>query len=258
MEVCFDGTDYHGWQLQPNGITVQEVLEDRLGKLFGGRKIRIQGSSRTDSGVHALGMVASFRSPESPFIPDWKVKKALNRLLPHTIKVTDVSVNLPTFNARFSAFGKAYVYCINTGDLNPYHCRWSWHLPKCTRVDAMREAVKHFVGTHDFSAFTVNSGQVDDPVRSIIRAEIKQFGPLLCICFVGDGFLYKMVRCMVGTLADVGRGRITADTVKQMLDGTSPIHCDTAPAVGLFLMKVFYENNGWDGFDFDKPPFWLL
>ena len=103
LELSFDGTEYHGWQRQPNGITVQEVLEEKLCRLFNNTRIRVQGSSRTDSGVHALGMAASFQAPPSPYIPDWKVKKALNRLLPPSIKIREAVIAEPDFNARFSA-----------------------------------------------------------------------------------------------------------------------------------------------------------
>ena len=128
MEIAFDGTNYRGWQTQPNGITVQQVIEERLGRLFGNIPIRIQGSSRTDSGVHALGMVASFRAPERRNIPDWKILKAMNRLLPEDIRIRSVEVVPPEFNARFAAKGKSYVYVINSGEINPFTARWSWRL----------------------------------------------------------------------------------------------------------------------------------
>ena len=127
MELSFDGTSYHGWQRQPNGITVQEVVEEKLYRLFGEREhIRIQGSSRTDAGVHALGMVCSFSAPPSPYIPDWKLKKAMNRLLPDDIRIRCAEVVKNGFNARFDALAKSYVYVVNTGDINPFSGRYSW------------------------------------------------------------------------------------------------------------------------------------
>ena len=259
IEICFDGTEYHGWQLQPNGVTVQEVIEDRLSRLFGGIKIRIQGCSRTDAGVHALGLVASFAAPESPYIPDWKIKRALNRLLPHSIKIRDVSQVDFNFDARSNAMGKAYAYVINTGDLNPFSSHWSWQMTDFTKIDAVEEAIKAVVGTHDFSSFTVDRDELEDHVRSIFRAEVKIFGPLVCLHFIGDGFLYKMVRGMVGTLVDIGRGRLDPSEMAKILESRDRcLARDNAPASGLFLLKVFYEYGAWESHSLDQPPFFLL
>lgn len=259
MEVSFDGTGYHGWQRQANSRSVQEVIEDTMSRLFNTDRIRIQGSSRTDSGVHALGMAVSFEAPESPYIPDWKIKKALNRLLPNDIRIRSVEYADPDFNARFSAKGKAYVYVVNTGDLNPFTSRWSCYQPEFTQFDAVREAMKTLEGRHDFSAFTVELDPTKDHVRRLYKVELKQFGPLACMCFVGNGFLYKMVRSMTGALLEVGRGRMRAERVGEMLASRNrSMAKDTAPACGLFLMKVFYEEEEWRAFDFDCPPFHIL
>ena len=159
VELSFDGTAYHGWQRQPNGISVQQVFEEKLYRLFGEREfIRIQGSSRTDAGVHALGMVCSFSAPPSPYIPDWKLKKAMNRLLPDDIRIRSAEVVKDSFNARFDALAKSYVYVVNTGDINPFSGRYSWHMEDMTGIDALREAIKHVEGRHDFSTFTVERG----------------------------------------------------------------------------------------------------
>ena len=259
MELSFDGTTYHGWQRQDNAITVQEVVEDKLCRLFGNVPIRIQGSSRTDAGVHALGMVASFKAPPSPYIPDWKIKKALNRVLPADIRIRSAEVVDDSFNARFSAYGKSYVYVINTGDINPFTNRYSWHMSDLTHIDEMADAIKVFQGTHDFSTFTVDRGKIDDPVRTIMRTEVKCFGPLVCCYFLGTGFLYKMVRSMVGSLIFVGRGRLTKEQLQNMLEAKNRAYCkDTAPGGGLFLKKVFYEDGAWNNDILDKPPFWTF
>lgn len=259
MELSFDGTAYHGWQRQPNGIAVQQVIEEKLYRLFGEREfIRIQGSSRTDAGVHALGMVCSFSAPPSPYIPDWKLKKAMNRLLPDDIRVRTAEVVNDGFNARFDALAKSYVYVVNTGDINPFSGRYSWHMEDMTELDALREAVKHVEGRHDFSTFTVERGQIDDPVRTILRTEILTFGPLVCMYFLGTGFLYKMVRSMVGALMFVGRGRMTPDEFRGILLACDRAKCkDTAPARGLFLKRVFYEPDAWLDDLPDRPPFWI-
>ena len=259
MEVSFDGTGYHGWQRQANGITVQEVIEEKLSRLFNTDRIRIQGSSRTDSGVHALGMAVSFDAPESPYIPDWKIKKALNRLLPPDIRIRSVDYAAPGFNARFSARGKAYVYVINTGDLNPFTSRWSHYEPGFTELEAVRAAMRLLEGEHDFSAFTVELMPEKDHVRTMYRLELKTFGALACLCFVGNGFLYKMVRSMTGALLEVGRGRIPPERIGEMLRSKNrSMAKDTAPACGLFLMKVFYDDEEWRGFDFSGPPFFQI
>ena len=259
MELSFDGTAYHGWQRQPNGITVQQVVEEKLYRLFGEREfIRIQGSSRTDAGVHALGMVCSFSAPPSPYIPDWKLKKAMNRLLPDDIRIRSAEVVKDGFNARFDALAKSYVYVVNTGDINPFSGRYSWHMEDMTEIDALREAVKYVEGRHDFSTFTVERGKIDDPVRTILRTEILAFGPLVCMYFLGTGFLYKMVRSMVGALMFVGRGRMTPDEFRGILLACDRAKCkDTAPARGLFLKRVFYEPDAWLDDLPDRPPFWI-
>ena len=258
LELSFDGTDYHGWQRQANGITVQEVLETKLWHLFNNDSIRVQGSSRTDSGVHALGMAASFQAPPSPYIPDWKLKKALNRLLPPSIKIREAAVAEDGFNARFSAHSKAYVYVINTGDLNPFTCRWSWNVSDIVNPDGMAEALKYVEGTHDFSTFTVELDPSKDHVRTIYRAEIRRFGPLLCLHIMGDGFLYKMVRSIVGAVAEVGRGNLSPDAISRMLEAKRRSAAkDTAPALGLFLLKVFYDDS-WKCHELSAPPFWMM
>ena len=169
MIISYDGTMYHGWQRQNNGITVQEVVEDKLCRLFGNTPIRIQGSSRTDAGVHALGLCASFRAPESPYIPDWKVKKALNRLLPEDIRIRSAEIVPDDFNARFSAKGKSYVYMVNTGDNNPFTNRYCWHMDDMTELDELEKAIQVFKGKHDFTTFTVEAYKYDDPVREILE-----------------------------------------------------------------------------------------
>jgi tRNA pseudouridine38-40 synthase len=258
LELSFDGTDYRGWQRQANGITVQEVLEEKLCRLFNCDKIRVQGSSRTDSGVHALGMVASFQAPPSPYIPDWKVKKALNRLLPPSIKIREAVIAEPEFNARFSAHSKSYVYVINTGDLNPFTCRWSWHVSDLVNPDAMRESLLAIIGEHDFSSFTVELDPAKDHVRTIYKAEVKTFGPLICIHILGNGFLYKMVRSIIGAAVDIGRNKLPPNALGQILEARSRSAArDTAPALGLFLMKVFYDDS-WESYELENPPFQMF
>lgn len=258
MELSFDGTNYHGWQRQPNGITVQEAVEERLNKLFARASIRLQGSSRTDAGVHALAMVASCRLPEHPYIPLWKMHKALNRLLPADIRLRSVEEAGEDFNARFSALAKSYVYVVNTGDVNPFTNRYSWHLEDMRELDALRKAIGYLQGTHDFSTFTVDRGKIMDPVRTILKTDVITFGPLVCLYFLGTGFLYKMVRSMVGALIFAGRGKLPPEAIEKMLAAKNRLACkDTAPAHGLFLKQVFYTPGGWNSDRLEKPPFWI-
>ena len=147
---------------------------------------------------------------------------------------------------------------VNTGDINPFSGRYSWHMEDMTEIGALREAVKHVEGRHDFSTFTVERGKIDDPVRTILRAEIVTFGPLVCMYFLGTGFLYKMVRSMVGALMFVGRGRMTPDEFRGILLACDRAKCkDTAPARGLFLKRVFYEPDAWLDDLPARPPFWI-
>ncbi len=258
LVLSYDGTAYHGWQRQPNGITVQEVLEEKLSRLFGDIPIRVQGSSRTDSGVHALALCASFRAPESPYIPDWKVCKALNRLLPDDIRIRSAEVVPETFNARFSAKAKSYVYMVNTGDNNPFTSRYTWHMDDMTNLDELRKAIQVFIGEHDFTTFAVEAAKYDNPVRHILDARIVTFGPLVGFYFLGTGFLYKMVRSMAGALMFAGRGKLKAEDIREMLEAKNRLCCkDTAPARGLFLKKVFYEGDSWENDLPERPPFWM-
>ncbi len=256
LEIAFDGTGYHGWQKQPNCVGVQEVLEDRLSKLFN-QPVKTQGSSRTDAGVHALALGVSFVTRgSSPYIPDWKIKKALNRLLPPSIKIISSVQKEDGFNARFDSKGKTYCYVINRGELNPFSSRYSWHLHDFTRLDEVAEALKCIEGTHDFSSFTVERTKIDDPVRTIYRTGIQSFGNLACIEFTGDGFLYKMIRSLMGTLSYIGQGRLPASAMKKILEKQNRTSAhDTVPPQGLFLMKVYYEDNLWQDFKIEAPPF---
>lgn len=255
MEIAYDGTDFNGWQLQPNDPSVQGKLEQAMTSLYGGQLIRVQGSSRTDSGVHALGFVGHATVPESPYIPFENLFKALNRRLPDSIKIRRLHVVPDDFHARFDALGKAYTYVINLGEKMPFQSRYSWHLPQCTRLDAMREAFDILTGTHDFSAFAAEIERYEDAVRTIYRIDMQHFDQLLCITFVGNGFLYKMIRSIMGAVTAVGLGRISPADIAQILEGKKrTAHVTTCPPQGLFLMKVFYQEDELQGFRLEKPP----
>ncbi|OGV55001.1 MAG: tRNA pseudouridine(38-40) synthase TruA [Lentisphaerae bacterium GWF2_50_93] len=257
MEVAYDGTDYLGWQIQPDGLTVQEVLEEKLGMIYANQLIRTESSGRTDAGVHALGQAVTFSAPCRPIVQDWKLYKALNRMLPQSIRIREAREVEEKFHARFSAAGKAYTYVINRGLPNPFSDRWSWNMGDFTDLCELRKSCDRLVGVHDFSSFTVDRKEIDDAVRTIFRIEIHEFGDLVCLTFVGDGFLYKMIRSLMGTLAFAGTGKIKADEVEEILQSRKRAAAhDTAPAQGLFLMKVFYDEESMKKFKLEKPPFW--
>jgi len=256
LEVAFDGTDYYGWQIQPDKPTVQNVVQTTLNKLYANQYFKLQGSSRTDAGVHAMGMAASFLPPNKPSISIKQLKIALNSLLPKDIRIIEATKVDPEFNARFFAKAKAYTYLINTGEQLPFSNNYAWHQHHCSNIDAMNEAAKFLIGTNDFSSFTVQRSQIDSAVRTIFDIRFQQFGRYLCITYIGDGFLYKMIRCLTGALVAVGTNRMTPKQLKQLLDakdrGKGQV---TAPPNGLFLMKVFFEDNDWKNFTLSAPPF---
>lgn len=258
MELAYDGTEFSGWQIQPNGITVQEVLEEKLAQIYANQPIRVESSGRTDAGVHALGQTVTFTCPERPVITEWKLLKSLNRMLPESIRIREIKQVYGDFHARYSALGKAYTYIINKGEQSPFLERWSWHLPQwnACRLQQIRKATSCLEGTHDFSSFTVERKNIDNAVRTIYRIDVQEFGQILCITFLGDGFLYKMIRGIMGTLAFVGSGTLKPDDVTDILNSKNrSLAYDTAPSKGLFLVKVFYKDKEWEDFRLKQPPF---
>jgi tRNA pseudouridine38-40 synthase len=257
MNVAYDGTDYSGWQIQPNHITVQEKIEEKLSHLYK-TKINITGAGRTDAGVHALGMTASFSVPETPDIPVESLSKALNNLLPNSINISDIHTVNGGFNARFDAKGKAYTYVISTGnDINPFNYRWSWNLKYSFNISAMKDALKYLIGEHDFSAFgsaLAKSGK--NPIREIYEINIHEFDGYICLTFLGKSFLYKMVRSLTGALVQVGTGKLKPEDIRDILEKKDRMNLfKTAPASGLFLMNVFYKPYEWKSFKLNQLPF---
>jgi len=244
LTIAFDGATYQGWQVQKIGVGVQEKIEAALAKLFPSRP-RLHGSSRTDTGVHALGMVAHFEVPgsECPMTPA-KLLLAVNAHLPEDIRVLSVSRAKPAFHARFDATGKQYRYLIwNHPVMNPLLRTQAWHVKRKLDLAAVRLAARQFVGKHDFRSFRANPDyDTESTVRTLTRCDVQRRGPVITVVIEGDGFLYKMCRGIVGTLVQVGEGKITPDEIKQIL-----AHKDrrvagmTAPAHGLVLWKVFYS-----------------
>jgi tRNA pseudouridine38-40 synthase len=244
LVVAYDGTRYAGWQVQQTGTGVQEKVESALARLFPGRP-RLHSSSRTDTGVHALGMVAHFEVPAAQCrMTPRKLALAVNAHLPDDIRILSAVRAAPAFHARFSAVGKQYRYFVwNHFAMNPLLRHSAWHVTRALDVKAMRAAAPLFVGRHDFQSFAANPGyRKKSTERTVRRCDLKRNGPLLTFLIEGDGFLYKMCRGLVGTLVQVGLGKFTAADIKTMLAKRDRrVAGMTAPAHGLVLWKVFYS-----------------
>ncbi len=264
LTVSYDGTDYHGWQVQPDKLTIQGELQAALGRITGEAPLP-QGSGRTDAGVHALAQVASF-ALHAP-IPAENLHRALNRTLPASIRVLQARVVAGDFHARHSATAKTYEYRIFRGEICPpflaryvYACNWPLDVP------SMCEAASHFLGEHDFLSFAASDPDLSDrnavptapddqpledprsTIRTIFRSEwqsqASEAGELLVYRVRGNGFLHHMVRNLVGTMLDAGRGHVKAGDIPAILDARQRSAAGpTAPARGLFLHSVEYGDD---------------
>jgi tRNA pseudouridine38-40 synthase len=243
LTIAYDGAQYAGWQVQKTGLGVQQRLEEAVARIFPNAG-RLHSSSRTDTGVHALGMVAHLELPAGEFkMPVAKVALALNAHLPRDIRVMAASRCRPDFDARFSAKGKQYRYFVWTGAaMNPLLRHTAWHVSRPLDLPAMRAAAKLFLGRHDFKSLGgTRPYPIGSTVRTLTRCNIKRNGPLLTFVIEGDGFLYKMCRGIVGTLVQAGQGKIAPAAVSDIL-GKKDRRAGgmTAPAHGLVLWKVYY------------------
>ncbi len=233
--VAYDGTDFHGWQLQPALPTIQSVLEEIIEGIEG-RLVRIEGSGRTDAGVHALAQVATF-TLENP-IPCDNLRRAMNRLLPASVRVLKVEETHPDFHPRFDAIAKTYRYTIYRDEVcPPFDWRYVYHHPYPLDEEAMVRAASVYAGEHDFKAFAA-SDQRSPPastVRTIFSSVMERRGSTMVYTVRGSGFLKHMVRNIVGTILEAGRGNISADVMPQKCGRT-------APAKGLTLVSVEYPE----------------
>lgn len=241
LTIEYDGTNYGGWQVQPNAVTIQEKIEHAIFKATG-ENIRICGAGRTDAGVHALGQVAHFET-ESNIETD-RIKHAVNAYLNEDIRIKKSEQVDDDFHARYDAVGKTYRYSIYNDRIKPALLRNVVHtVYEKLDIDKMKKASKHYIGKHDFSAFCSSGADVEDKERQIYDVRIKEDLPLIEIEFEGSGFLYNMVRIMTGTLISVGRGAIEPieiyDIVKSKDRGRAAA---TAPAKGLCLLNVKYPS----------------
>jgi tRNA pseudouridine38-40 synthase len=240
LTIAYRGTAFSGWQRQASKRTVQECLEQALETLWG-QKISLQGSGRTDTGVHALGQIASFNAPRLHLAPD--LQRALNANLPRDIRVMKCRLVPPSFHARFDALGKTYRYLVwNDLVQSPFTGDTHWHVPRPLNGPAMRQAARSLVGRHDFASFTSNPGyERATTIRRMRRVSLAHEGEVLTFHFTADGFLYRMVRNLVGALVKVGQGKLSVLDFVDVLRARSRSRAPaTAPACGLYLMQVSY------------------
>ena len=242
VTMGFRGTNYHGFQRQPNGITVQEVVETALSKLFN-EPVTIQGCSRTDTGVHAkeycFTMQAEKQLPERNFI------RGACGYLPEDISIYRVEEMPADFHARFSCKAKEYMYRIhNSESKNPFTTDLELLYRRKLDIPLMQEAAQHFIGTHDFATFCTNCTEKQNTIRTIYDITIEKQGNTVILLVKGNGFLYNMVRILVGTLLSVNEGRITASELDALLASRNRVLAGiTAQAHGLYLNRVFYEDE---------------
>lgn len=242
LTLSYDGTRYHGFQRQNNALAVQNILEEKLALVFGDT-IELAASGRTDAGVHAIGQVVNFFTDGT--IPVDRIQRAVNSLLPEDIVILDAAEAARDFSARHSAKSKVYIYKIQQGEVqDPFLRYYSWHIRRELNVLAMQEALNYILGEHDFSSFQATGSVAMDPVRTIYKTSCDREGNLLQVTFWGNGFLYHMVRNLIGTLVNVGLGKMTPKRFLEVL-----LACDrqqagaTAPARGLYLSHVYYEEQ---------------
>jgi tRNA pseudouridine38-40 synthase len=245
LVLAYDGSDFHGWQVQPDCITIQGELRDAIARVTG-ETVLPQGSGRTDAGVHALGQVASFALAAA--IPEANLVRALNRTLPAAIRVLSAQRMPEDFHARHSARVKTYEYRIYRGEIcPPWIARYVYAFPAPLDFREMQLAAARVCGEHDFTSFAANdpeqqeSGLSANNVRRIHHSEWSQQDDLLVYRVQGNGFLHHMVRNLVGTFLEIGRGNVTEDQIPGILQARSRTEAGpTAPARGLFLVAVDY------------------
>jgi tRNA pseudouridine38-40 synthase len=238
--ISYDGSGFSGYQVQPNKRTVQSDLEAVLAKMHKGEAIKVSASGRTDAGVHAKGQVIHFDSSLQISEQKWEV--ALNSLLPEDISVLSVIKVDSSFHARFDAIGKEYRYVLQLSkNRDPFQRHFAYQYPYELNIEAMKEASRFFIGTHDFTSFCSAKTEVEDRVRTIETIDFLLEDNFLTLRFVGNGFLYNMVRILAGTLLEVGSGKRKPEEMTDILVKEDRRSAGkTAPAQGLYLWKVFY------------------
>ena len=237
--VAYDGTPFAGFQKQKNtDLTIQGILEEKLHKIVK-EPVKVIGAGRTDAGVHALGQVVNFTS--SWKVPVEKIPQILNNSLPPAIKIVSAQEMPEDFHARYWAKKKQYNYYLYFGPPSPFYERYAWALPKRLSLDRVQKALEYLTGTHDFTGFSAVSSSGKNPFKTMYKAVYQEEGERGFFTFVADSFLYKMARKLTGTLVEIGLGKEEPELIIEILNSKDRnLAGKTAPARGLFLMKVFY------------------
>ena len=238
LKISYDVTEYHGWQTQPNSVTVQQVLQDGLQKVIKERP-NVTGCSRTDSGVHAREFYCHFDCPDN--IPNKAFLMGLNSVLPDDIAVTACETVENDFHARYNAKGKNYIYRMYFGVRDPFLSRYALYLENKPDIVRMNEYCTTLLGKHDFIGFSSSGRTVEDTVRTITYCEVKSVDNTIEFSVSANGFLYNMVRILAGTALEVGRGRLALDCANTIFEtGDRSKAGPTLAPNGLFLNKVYY------------------
>jgi tRNA pseudouridine38-40 synthase len=246
ITLAYDGTDFHGWQVQPGLPTIQGILETIVSGIEG-EPVHVAGSGRTDAGVHALAQVAActLRNP----IPPYNLRKAINRLLPPSVRVLSVEETRPDFHPRFDAVAKTYEYRIHRGEvLSPFEWRYAHHFPYPLNDQTFENLAPQLEGEHDFSAFAASDHSDHEgksTVRTIFSSRARRAGDRLIYEVRGSGFLKHMVRNIVGALLEAGKGNLCGEDLRALLldsEHRRPCRTATAPSKGLFLISVEYAS----------------
>lgn len=253
MTIQYDGTNYNGWQIQSNGITIQGVLQEAIKKITG-KDAKVTGAGRTDAGVHALCQVASFKTGSR--LPAAKIQRALNSVLPDDIRITETRDENEEFHPRFDAASKTYFYIIcNSGIISPFLYRYAWGIPFKLDIQAMLRSLCFFEGTHDFSALRASGCGAKSAVRTVYKISLKKMpsagfmgmkikGGFLKIELEADAFLRHMARNIVGTAVEAARGRFNPEHINTILASRDrKLAGPTAPARGLFLGRIDYRKS---------------
>lgn len=245
MTMAYDGHLFHGFQMQPNQRTVQGTVEEALTKMTKGKRVIVEGSGRTDAGVHALGQVIHFDYPNHA-IPPEKMLLALNSMMPLDIVFKDCQIVDKNFHVRYSARGKWYRYRVSRDRfVDPFRRFYTGHFPYPLDIKKMQIAAKDLLGTHDFTSFAASGGQIVNKVRTMYYVNIEEDKEKneVVFDFICSGFLYNMVRILVGTLLEIGRGKRPVDDFPRIIAAKNrQLVNETAQASGLYLYHVFYEE----------------
>ena len=240
LKISYIGSAYHGWQVQPNGITVQKVVQEALQTVYKNDNIGVTGCSRTDAGVHANEFFCHYDVDK--FIPETGIVAALNTVLPDDIAALECRYVEDSFHARYSAKYKNYIYRIYNAEVpDPFEAHRSWHIVRQLDDEKMNKFAKQIIGTYDFIGFSSSGRTVEDTVRTVTDCSVSREDNIVTLNVTADGFLYNMVRIIVGTAISVSDGKIDPDNTKEIiLSKNRNAAGQTAPPHGLYLNKVFY------------------